>query len=167
MELQIIQSKIYEIKGCRVIFDFDLAEMYQVETKRLNEAVKRNIKRFPSDFMFQLTNEEWKNLKSQFATSSWGGARKLPYVFTEQGVAMLSGLLNSDIAIEVNIAIMRAFVRIREFATGYAEIKQQLDNFMIDTNVQFSDIYQALTELAEQKREAEKPRIRIGYKINN
>ncbi len=163
MKLEIIQSKIYEIRGCQVIFDFDLAEMYQVETRRLNEAVKRNIKRFPSDFMFQLSSDEWKILMSQNATSRWGGTRKDPYVFTEQGVAMLSGLLNSDIAIEVNIAIMRAFVRIRELATGYAELKQQLDNFIIDTNIQFSDIYQALTELAEQKREAEKPRSKIGY----
>jgi len=164
MELQIIQSRIYEIRGCRVMFDFDLAEMYQVETRRLNEAVKRNIKRFPSDFMFQLTNNEWQNLMSHFATSRWGGTRKIPYVFTEQGVAMLSGLLNSHIAIEVNIAIMRAFIKMRELATGYAELKQQLNNFMVEANVQFSDIYQALTELAEQKREAEKPRPRIGYK---
>ena len=100
MEIKLvqIQSKIYELRGRQVMFDFDLAEAYQVETKQLNQSVKRNIKRFPPDFMFQLTSEEWKNLKSQFVTSSWGGARKLPYAFTEQGLAMLSGILNSDIA---------------------------------------------------------------------
>lgn len=106
----IIQQKIYEIRGEKVMLDKDLASLYQIEVKRLNEAVKRNIRRFPSDFMFQLTKEEWSNLKSQFATSSWGGVRKLPYAFTEQGVAMLSSVLNSEIAIEVNIAIMRTFL---------------------------------------------------------
>ena len=112
-EIRIIQSKIYEIRGQRVMLDFDLAELYQVETRRLNEAVKRNIKRFPKDFMFQLNVDEWIILKSQFATSRWGGTRKLPYAFTEQGLAMLSGVLNSDIAIQVNINIMRAFVAVR------------------------------------------------------
>jgi hypothetical protein len=99
MELQVIQSKIYEIRGCRVMLDFDLAELYQVETRVLNQAVNRNSKRFPPDFMFQLTETEFKNLISQFVTSSWGGRRKLPLAFTEQGLAMLSGILNSDIAI--------------------------------------------------------------------
>lgn len=113
-EIRIIQSKIYEIRGQRVMLDFDLAELYQVETRRLNEAVKRNIKRFPKDFMFQLNVDEWIILKSQFATSRWGGTRKLPYAFTEQGLAMLSGVLNSDIAIQVNINIMRAFVAVRQ-----------------------------------------------------
>lgn len=108
-ELQLIQSKIYEIRGQKVMLDFDLAELYQVETRVLNQSVKRNLKRFPSDFMFQLTADEWEILKSQFVISSWGGTRKLPYAFTEQGLAMLSGVLNSDIAIQVNINIMRAF----------------------------------------------------------
>lgn len=105
MELQIIQiqNKIREIHGQNVMFDFELAELYQVKTKQLNQSVKRNLKRFPADFMFQLTTDEWEILKSQFVTSSWGGVRKMPFVFTEQGVAMLSGLLNSDIAIRVNI----------------------------------------------------------------
>ena len=113
MELQIIQSKIYEIRGQKVMLDRDLAELYQVETRVLNQAVKRNIKRFPSDFMFQVTEDEFDILKSQFAISSWGGVRKLPFAFTEQGLAMLSGILNSDVAIEVNISIMRAFVAVR------------------------------------------------------
>ena len=115
MELQPIQSKIYEIRGQRVMLDRDLAELYQVTTSALNQAVKRNSKRFPPDFMFQLTNQEFANLKSQIVTSGWGGIRKMPYAFTEQGVAMLSGLLNSDIAINANIAIMRAFVAMRNY----------------------------------------------------
>ena len=113
-QLELIQSKIYEIRGQRVMLDFDLAVLYQVETRVLNQAVKRNIKRFPSDFMFQLTPDEWVILKSQFVISSWGGTRKLPFAFTEQGLAMLSGVLNSDIAIQVNINIMRAFVAVRQ-----------------------------------------------------
>lgn len=110
-----IRSRIYTIRGKQVMLDKDLAELYGVEVKRLNEAVKRNSKRFPEDFMFQLDNEEWEILKSQFATSSWGGARKLPYAFTEQGVAMLSSVLRSDTAIEVNIRIMRTFVAVRQY----------------------------------------------------
>ena len=114
-DLQIIQNKIYEIRGQRVMLDRDLAAMYGVETKRINEAVKRNIKRFPDDFMFRVNRQEFANLKSQFATSSWGGVRKLPYAFTEQGVAMLAGVLNSDAAVRANIVIMRAFVQMRSY----------------------------------------------------
>jgi hypothetical protein len=163
MELSVIQSKIYVIRGVRVMLDFDLAEMYQVETKNLNLSVKRNIKRFPTDFMFQLTNSEWDCLRLQNETSKRGGRRYLPYAFTEQGVAMLSGLLNSDIAIETNIVIMRAFVVLRQYALGYAELNKKLEDFMIETNMQFNEIYQALIELAEQKKELEKPRRRIGF----
>ncbi len=111
-----IQTMIYQIRGKSVMFDSDLATLYKVDTKRLNEAVKRNIKRFPGDFMFQLTKNEADHLRSQFATSSYGGRRYLPCVFTEQGVAMLSGILHSDIAIEININIMRAFVAMRRQA---------------------------------------------------
>jgi hypothetical protein len=111
-----IQNIIYEIRGCRVMLDSDLARLYEVETKVLNQAAKRNSKRFPADFMFQLTEAECRNLKSQIVTSSWGGARKLPNVFTEQGIAMLSGLLSSDVAIDVNIRIMRVFVTMRRYA---------------------------------------------------
>lgn len=114
-EIEEIRNRIYTIRGKQVMLDKDLAELYGVEVKRLNEAVKRNSKRFPEDFMFQLDNEEWEILKSQFATSSWGGARKLPYAFTEQGVAMLSSVLRSDTAIEVNIRIMRTFVAVRQY----------------------------------------------------
>ena len=162
MELQIIQNKIYEIRGQRVMLDFDLAEMYQVETRVLNQSVKRNIKRFPSDFMFQLTNLEFENLISQFVTSSWGGVRKLPYAFTEHGVTMLASVLRSDKAIEINIQIVRAFIALRQYALGYAELNQKLESFMIETNMQFSDIYLALTEMASQK-EPGKQRKPIGF----
>ncbi|MFA7134919.1 MAG: ORF6N domain-containing protein [Bacteroidales bacterium] len=155
MELQIIQSKIFDIRGLRVILDKDLAELYEVTTSNLNKAVKRNLSRFPDDFMFQLNNEEF-DLIFQNGTSSWGGTRKLPYAFTEHGVAMLAGLLNSQKAIEMNIQIVRAFVALRQYALGYAELNQKLEMFMIETNMQFNDIYQALTELAAKKEEENK-----------
>lgn len=162
MNLQIIQNKIYEIRGHRVMLDFELAEMYNVETRVLNQSVKRNIKRFPPDFMFQLTNLEFENLISQFVTSSWGGIRKLPYAFTEHGVTMLASVLRSDKAIDINIQIVRAFIALRQYALGYAELNQKLESFMIETNMQFNDIYQALTEMASQK-ETEKQRKPIGF----
>jgi hypothetical protein len=162
MELQIIQNKIYEIRGFRVMLDFDLAEMYEVETRALNQAVKRNIRRFPYDFMFQLTYLESENLISQSVTSSWGGVRKLPFAFTEHGVTMLASVLRNSKAIEINIQIVRAFIALRQYALGYAELNQKLENFMIETNMQFNDIYFALTELAniKEKEETKKP---IGF----
>ena len=163
MELAIIQSKIHEIRGYKVMLDFDLAEIYQVETKVLNQAVKRNIERFPHDFMFQLTNQELANLRSHFVTSSWGGSRYLPYAFTEHGVTMLASVLKSKKAVAVNLEIVRAFVALRQYALGYAELNPKLENFMIETNMQFSEVYQALTELAEHKKELEKPRRPIGF----
>lgn len=166
MELQIIQNKIYEIRGLRVMLDYDLAELYEVETRILNQAVKRNINRFPQDFMFQLTNNEFDNLISQIVTSSWGGTRKLPFAFTEQGVAMLASVLKSGKAIEVNIEIVRAFVVLRQYALGFAELNQKLESFMIETNMQFNEIYQALTEMASQKLQDKKPRTPVGYKIS-
>lgn len=181
MELQIIQNKIYELRGCKVMLDFDLAELYEVPTKALNQAVKRNIQRFPTDFMFRLSVDEWdfirshnvtasisdKSLKSQNVTASQKKRNifATPYAFTEQGLAMLSGVLNSDKAIEVNISIMRAFVALRQFALGYAELNQKLENFMLDTNMQFNDIYIALTELAEKNLSIQEQRKQIGYKI--
>ncbi len=183
MELTvIIQSKIYEIRGQQVMIDKDLAGLYQVEVKRLNESVKRNLKRFPEDFMFQLTAEEWQNLKSQFATSSWGGTRKLPYAFTELGVSMLSSILNSELAIEVNINIMRAFVAVRRFianppADRVSELQNELrelksyieevftdyNDINEDTRVQLELINRTLAELQAQKRLAESPRNPIGF----
>lgn len=166
MELQLIQNKIYEIRGLRVILDKDLAVLYGVTTGNLNKAVKRNAERFPDDFMFQLTNEEF-DLIFQNGTSSWGGTRKLPYAFTEHGIAMLAGLLNSTKAIEVNIQIVRAFIALRQYALGYAELNHRLEQFMIETNIQFSDIYQALTEMASQNENNQKPLNPIGYLAYN
>jgi len=121
-----IQNMIYEIRGQKVMLDHELAVLYEVETKYLNRTVKRHLKRFPSDFMFQLTDKEWENLRCQFGTSSWGGLRYLPYVFTEQGIAMLSGLLNSDIAININIQIMRAFVQLRHYMIAKTDTNEQI-----------------------------------------
>jgi hypothetical protein len=160
MELQLIQNKIFEIRGQRVMMDFDLADMYQVETKVLKQSVNRNTSRFPPDFMFELTNKEWDSLRSQFVTSNRGGTRYMPYAFTEQGVAMLSSVLRSDKAIEINIQIIRAFILIRQSTLLYTDISQKLENFIIDTNLQFNDIYLALQELAEKKA---KPKREIGY----
>ncbi len=168
MEPQLIQNKICEIRLHKVMLDFDLAQLYGVETRVLKQAVKRNIHRFPSDFMFVLTEKEADDLVSQFvipSKSHMGGA--FPLAFTEQGIAMLSSVLRSEKAIEVNIAIMRAFVILRQYAMGYAELNQKLENFMVETNTQFSDIYQALIQFAEQKKEQEKPRKRIGFAIGN
>ena len=163
MELQIIQNKIFEIRGMRVMLDFDLAELYQVETKNLKRAVKRNIERFPDDFMFELTANEWEILRCNFGTSSWGGTRYMPFAFTEQGIAQLSSVLNSPLAIQVNISIIRAFVTLRKYALGYAELNQKLETFMLETNMQFNEIYQALTELASTREQDDKPRKRVGY----
>lgn len=165
MELQIIQNRIYQFRGLNVMLDFDLAEMYNVQTKRLKEQVRRNIERFPSDFMFELTKKEWNELVAicDQLPESLKHSRVTPFAFTQEGVAMLSGVLRSSTAIEVNISIMRAFVALRQYVMGYTELNQKLETFMIETNMQFNDIYQALTELASQKEEDDKPRKRIGY----
>jgi hypothetical protein len=165
MQLQIIQNKIFEIRGQRVMLDFDLAELYEVENRALKQAVKRNQDRFPIDFMFVLTKNEWQEViticDNLPQTVKFSPA--LPFAFTEQGVAMLSSVLRSKTAIEINISIMRAFVAIRQYALGYAELNRKLEEFMIETNIQFSDIYQALTELASKKELEDKPRKPIGY----
>ena len=122
-----IESRIFVIRGQKVMLDADLAELYGVETRRLNEQVSRNSERFPEDFMFQLTDEEFANLKSQFATSSWGGRRKLPYVFTEHGAIMAASVLNSPRAIEISVHVVRAFVRLRELVAGNKELAQKLN----------------------------------------
>ena len=167
MELQVIQNKIYEIRGHRVMLDFDLAVLYNTETKRLKEAVRRNIARFPGDFMFELTNEEYDSLRSQIASlknlKRGEHSKYLPFAFTEQGVAMLASVLNSETAIQVNIQIVRAFIALRQYALGYAELNQKLESFMIETNMQFNDIYQALTEMTSLKN---KPKNKIGYLAN-
>ena len=166
MELEIIKNSILHIRGKRVILDFELAKLYQTETKRLKESVKRNARRFPSDFMFELTLEEWTNLRSQIATSSWGGKRYLPFAFTEQGVAMLSSVLNSERAIEVNISIMRAFVMMRQWALNHQELSARLDALVQEYGQKFSDIEQLLNYLIQQdqKQIQQPPRDRIGFK---
>jgi len=148
------------------MLDRDLAELYSVETKRLNEQVKRNLSRFPEDFMFQLSEIEFQNLKSQFATSSWGGIRKLPYVFTEHGVLMLSSVLNSEKAIQTNIQIIRIFTKIRQMLVDTTElsldvekIKKKIDNQ--GKNIEL--VFQYLDELLE-KKDTKKEREKIGYK---
>ncbi len=123
-----INDKIYQIRGLQVIFDTDLADLYDVKTKVLNQTVKRNSERFPENFMFQLTGYEYQSLRSQFVTSSWGGRRTLPYAFTEQGVAMLSGVLKSDTAVRISIQIISAFVVMRKFISSNAQIFQRLDS---------------------------------------
>jgi hypothetical protein len=140
MELEIIKNSIHEIRGLKVILDFELAKMYQVETKRLKESVRRNSRRFPVDFMFELTQEEWTNLRSQIATSSWGGKRYPPFAFTEQGIAMLSSVLNSEVAIDVNISIMRAFVMMRQWAISHQELSEKLTEIEQQYGQKFKDI---------------------------
>ena len=167
-ELSIIQN-IYEVRGIRVMLDFELARLYEVETKNLNLSVKRNPRRFPPDFMFQLTKEEWNSLRLQNETSKRGGRRYMPYAFTEQGIAMLSGLLNSDVAIDTNILIMRAFVLIRQYVLNYAEFKRELEeiNKRLDNNdAKFEAIFKLFDKFMENKKELEKPRNPIGFKQN-
>ena len=181
-----VQNLIYEIRGKRVMLDFDLARLYQVETRILNQAVKRNIKRFPPDFMFQLSTEETKNMRSQFVTACQRNTSAPPFAFTEQGVAMLSGLLKSDVAIAANIAIMRAFVQVREYlmttSTLSAELKElrakvdllqlqqeenlaAVNNLSEDVRKDIDNLYLAIGELASRIEEKKnKPRPPIGFK---
>ena len=160
--LEIIQNKIYVIRNQKVMLDFDLAQLYEIETKRLKEAVRRNIERFPEDFMFELTKEEFENLRSQIASSNIRGTRYMPFVFTEQGVAMLSSVLNNSKAIEINIAIMRTFVVLRSSILSLEEISKR----MTEVEKQFPDIYNALNYLMDtnQKETEQKERNTIGYK---
>ncbi len=160
-----IEQKILLIRGQKVMLDIHLAELYGVETRRLNEQVKRNIKRFPVDFMFQLTKEEYQNLISQFATSSvWGGYRKLPYVFTEQGIAMLSGVLHSERAIEVNIAIMRAFVKLRQILATHKELAERISELERRMNKKDNEVmalFEAIRKLMAPP--PEKPKLPFGF----
>ena len=166
MEIEIIKNSILEIRDKKVILDFELAKLYGIETKRLKESVRRNSKRFPIDFMFELTKEEWAILRTQFATSRWGGPRYAPFAFTEQGVAMLSSVLNTDRAIEVNISIMRAFVMMRQWALTHQELSKRLDALEQQYGKKFSDIEQVLNFLIQkdQKKTQQQKRDRIGFK---
>lgn len=151
MQLNLIQSKIHEIRGQKVMLDFDLAELYDVETKRLKEAVKRNLPRFPADFMLTLTQKEFQGLRSPIATSKRGGTRYLPSAFTEQGVAMLSSVLNSEKAIDVNIAIIRTFVLIRQHALNHKDLQEKLQQLEKEYNKNYKEIYTALNLLVENE----------------
>ena len=171
MTLIKIHNKIHEIRGLKVMLDFDLANLYEVETRVLKQAVRRNMERFPEDFMFQLTNDEWSKLiticdnlpeNAKFSPAA-------PYVFTEQGVAMLSGVLKSKKAIEVNISIMRAFVQLRQFALNYSELAEEIRRLESEMNKKFADVYQALDYLINEKKKQleQENRKKIGYKTNH
>lgn len=166
---EVVINKIYLIRNEKVMLDSDLAELYGVETRRLNEQVKRNIDRFPEDFMFQLTATEFDNLKSQIATSSWGGRRKLPYVFTEHGVLMLSSVLNSDLAIKVNIQIVRVYTKIRNMLATHKDLLLRFEHFETkladhDNKIMLILEYIKQFEKAKQLEIEHKNRSKIGYK---
>lgn len=187
-ELILVQNLIHEFRGKKVMLDFDLARLYQVETRVLNQSVKRNLKRFPSDFMFQLTEEEWLTNSSQIVMTSNRPKSALPYAFTEQGVAMLSGLLKSDVAIAANIAIMRAFVQVREYllaaSTVSAELKElrakvdllalqreedlgAVNDLSEDLRQDIDNLYLAIGELSSRMEEKKhEPRRKIGFRQN-
>ena len=187
-ELILVQNLIHEFRGKKVMLDFDLARLYQVETRVLNQSVKRNIKRFPSDFMFQLTEDEWLTNSSQIVMTSNRPKSALPYAFTEQGVAMLSGLLKSDVAIAANIAIMRAFVQVREYllaaSTVSAELKElrakvdllalqreedlgTVNDLSEDVRQDIDNLYLAIGELSSRMEEKKtEPRRKIGFRQN-
>ncbi len=159
-----ISSRILTLRGKQLMLDRDLAELYQVETKVLNQAVKRNIKRFPDDFMFQMSEDEFENLRSQFVTSSsiHGGRRYMPYVFTEQGVYMLATVLKSDVAIDVNIAIMRTFTKLREFSKHYNTLAKQLIEIDRKHNKQYKELKKALDRLIIAESEVADV-VKIGF----
>ena len=148
IQQEAIEGKIYMIRGHKVMLSVDLAELYDVEPRVLVQAVKRNLERFPPDFMFQLNDTEFKNLKSQFVISSWGGLRRAnPYAFTEQGVAMLSSVLHSTRAIQVNIAIMRAFVKLREMLATHKDLARKLEEMEKKYDTQFKAVFDAIRQL--------------------
>ena len=165
---EIIMSKIYLIRDKKVMLDSDIAELYEVETKQLKRAVRRNIKRFPDDFMFELTENEFTNLRSQFGTSNWGGIRYVPMAFTEQGVSMLSSVLNSERSIMVNIAIIRVFTKMRELLSTHKEIilkLEKLEKKDIEQDDKIMLIFKYLKQLEKAKKEEleYKNRTRIGF----
>jgi hypothetical protein len=166
MEIEQIKKSILEIRGKKVILDMDLAKIYEVETRVLKQAVRRNIERFPSDFMFELTENDLQNLTSQIVISSWGGQRHKPFAFTEQGIAMLSSVLKSKKAIQMNIAIMRAFVMMRKFALTYQELSEKLIELEKLHNQKFDDIEQILTYLIQKdnQKTQQSTRKQVGYK---
>ena len=158
----VIVKDIQVIRGKRVLLDFQLAVIYQVETRRLNEQVRRNLSRFPEDFIFQLTEEEMKILMSQNATSSWGGRRKLPYAFTEHGAVMLASVLNSEVAIKASIFVVRAFVQIRDYLASHKELAERIEKLESKYDHQFAVVFDAIKQLFHEKNE---PRREIGFKV--
>ncbi|MCF8373922.1 MAG: ORF6N domain-containing protein [Bacteroidales bacterium] len=172
MELQTIQNRIYEVRGQKVMLDFDLADLYEVETKVLNQAVKRNPNRFPERFMFRLKVKEWDKMRSQIVTASDQSKRNInatPFAFTEHGVTMLASVLRSDIAIRMNIAIVDAFISLKEFALNHKVIAEKIRELESKYDTQFKDIYDAINYLLQKdKLEIEqKERKRIGFDIKN
>ena len=158
---QLTISKIYIFRNQRVMMDFDLAEIYGVETRRLKEAVRRNIERFPEDFMFELTQDEFQNLRSQIATSSWGGSRYAPFAFTEHGAVMLASVLNSDTAAKASIFVVRTFVKLKQLVDTYKVLSDKIDDLEDKYDEQLYHIIEAIRELSEQKNT---PRTSIGFK---
>ena len=168
MHIQQIESKIHEIRGQKVMLDYDLADLYEVETRALNQAVKRNIDIFPSDFMFQLTKNEWERMSSQIVMTSLNKRPKtaLPYAFTEHGVTMLANVLKSNKARLTSIAIVRAFITLKKFISNYNEISETLKELENKYNQQFKDVYEAINYLLNKEKQeiSQKERKRIGYK---
>ncbi|MEN9522820.1 MAG: hypothetical protein RL065_1197 [Bacteroidota bacterium] len=171
MKPELVHTKIFEIRSQKIMLDFDLAEMYEIETKYLKRAVKHNSDRIPADFMFELTKDEWESLRCNFSTLNNGGRgqhlKYLPFAFTEQGVAMLSSVLNSQKAIQVNISIIRAFVFIRQHALNFKELTEQLKSLETKYDKHFKDVYEALDYLLNNDKQIEQQnkRTKIGYKI--
>ena len=166
VQLERIEKSILLIRGQKVMLDRDLAELYEIPTKALKQAVRRNIKRFPPDFMFVLTRQEFRDLRSQFVTSSspkWGGTRYEPMAFTEQGVAMLSSVLNSDRAIEVNIAVMRTFVRLRQMLASHKDLRRKLAELEKKYDDQFKIVFEAIAELMTPPDDP--PKKKIGFEV--
>ena len=153
---EVIAARIFVIRGKRVILDKDLAKLYEVDTRQLTRQVRRNIDRFPEDFMFQLTKEELQNLMCQTGTSRWGGTRKLPYAFTEQGVAMLSGVLHSKRAIQVNIQIMRAFIQLKRMLLTNAGLRRKIEEMERKYDKQFAIVFTAIKQLLNSPKEKRK-----------
>jgi hypothetical protein len=164
VSVETIQEKILFIRGVKVLLDHDLAQMYGIETKQLKRSVRRNRKRFPPDFMLELTKEEYNSLRSQFGTLKRGEHSKyMPMSFTEQGVAMLSSVLNSEKAIEVNILIMRAFVKVREMAAAHKDLLLKINEMESKYDHQFRVVFEAIKSLMEEE---EKPKKKIGFEVN-
>ena len=157
----VIVKDIHVIRGKRILLDFQLAAIYQIETKRLNQQVKRNSERFPPDFMFQLSEDEWSSLRSQFATSK-GGRRYLPYAFTEHGAVMLASVLNSEVAIKASIFVVRAFVQIRDYLASHKELAEKIEKLESKYDHQFAVVFDAIKQLFHEKNE---PRREIGFKV--